>query len=782
MKYLLPIFLVLLVAITGQAQSQKYPLVKTTKAAYFDKSKPLREVAPHIPGIRDRSWKEGIVENKFIPPMEQRSPATGDPVVQKKAGTLMTRGPIQNFDGVGNVNGVLPPDTDGDVGPDHYFQMINLSFSIYDKEGNQLYGPANNSTLWDGFVGSWTGTNDGDPILLYDEEADRWIASQFAVNTSDNTFWELVAISETSDPLGAYYRYAFQYDLFNDYPKIGIWPNAYVVTFNMFSNNGFEEIAVAAYDREAMLTGDPEASQQVFSLGNGYFAALPADFDGPLPPEGAPNYLVHMKRYGSVSIQLFEVNIDWEFPENSSVDLTQTIPVSAFSTSSIGVPQPNTPNRLDDFSGQAMHRLQYRNFGDYEVLMLNHAVYVSSQGTYGLRWYELRKDTNDWELYQEGTFAPNDSLNRWMGSIAMNGNGDIALGYSVSSSEKYPSIRYVARTADAPLGVMNTEEVEVVQGVSSQANYSRWGDYATMSVDPVNDSTFWFTTEYMKYGWKTRIASFNLDEILAPVINAGPDTAICNNNYFNTGHATSQNAASYEWTSSGDGVFVPSNTELDVNYIRGNEDMINGGASIYVEVTGYDPELTAIDSLYLTIVNKQVIEMINDTIICDDQNYETDALVENASSVYWSTSGDGNFEDATSVLTTYYPGQQDIQNGSVDLTLTAYPLEPCEDEESEVIELGFTICSSLEGTEQIISDVWVSPNPSNGFFNIVLSEAFDANTVVTITSVNGQVVYQKELKKLQSDLQVDLKDAPRGIYFIQVEDKETTLSRKIILQ
>ena len=148
-----------------------------------------------------------------------------------------------------------PPDTDGDVGLNHYFQMINLSFAIWDKQGNLLYGPVDNSTLWNGFIGPWTGTNDGDPIVLYDEAADRWMASQFAINTSNGTYWQLVAVSATSDPLGSYNRYAFQMPAFNDYPKLSVWTDGYYATFNMFGS--YTRVGVAAFERDAMLAGEP---------------------------------------------------------------------------------------------------------------------------------------------------------------------------------------------------------------------------------------------------------------------------------------------------------------------------------------------------------------------------------------------------------------------------------------------------------------------------------------------------------------------------------------------
>lgn len=180
-----------------QVNAQLTPIV--TKAKYFDKTPPLREMKLIVPGVRDRSWKDNVIENKLeLPGCNPEYRNTGpDPVWQNNFGKQKNNEPIYNFDGTGNVNDVLPPDTDGDVGLNHYFQIVNFAFQIFDKEGNSLYGPADNSTLWSGFIGPWTGHNDGDPIVAYDELADRWIASQFALECTGNTYWELVAVSAT---------------------------------------------------------------------------------------------------------------------------------------------------------------------------------------------------------------------------------------------------------------------------------------------------------------------------------------------------------------------------------------------------------------------------------------------------------------------------------------------------------------------------------------------------------------------------------------------------------
>ena len=499
--------LFLLIAMFGFSAlfAQNSPVVQKTK--YFRKTEPLIEMEVIESGPRDRSWKDNIIRNEINIKLEREKkenslPLGPDPVLQDFQGTLMqSRAAIQNFDGIDNVDGVYPPDTDGDVSPDHYFQMINLSFAIWDKDGNKLYGPVANSTLWNGFIGPWTGTNDGDPIVLYDEEADRWLASQFAINTGNGTYWELVAISETSDPLGSWYQYAFQYPAFNDYPKFGIWHDAYYASFNMFGND-YVRAAVSAYERDKMLAGDSAARMILFDLppGSDPFSLLPADFDGDEPDPAEPNYFIYFNDdqwgYPQDQLRIYEFDVDWTNPASSTFLEAYTLPTAPFDSELCSAPrgrcidQPNTNTKLESLSDRMMYRLQYRDFGSYQVMVTNHTVDVGG-GQAGIRWYELRNnnDGNGWIIHQQGTYAP-DEHNRWMGSIAMNANGEIALGYTVSSDEISPSVRYTAQTPDADSGIMNIAEVELVSGSGAQTSISRWGDYSMMSVDPSDDTTF----------------------------------------------------------------------------------------------------------------------------------------------------------------------------------------------------------------------------------------------------------------------------------------------------
>ena len=560
-NYFLSIILSLLVFLPVsilQAQGQPQAPDKVISPTHFDISQNLRDVEPIPPGVRTRSWKDNLIKNKmgFLEEFSRPSIMTGpDPVLQDEIGSTRETATVgQNFAGVSNLNGVAPPDTDGDVGPNHYFQMINLSYAVWDKNGNQLLAPADNQTIWEGFDNGqpYDNANDGDPIVLYDEYADRWLVSQFAVNTSNNKYYELVAISTTPDPTGSWYRYAFEFDNMPDYPKFGIWPDGYYLSINQFANgSSWAGGGIAVFDRNAMINGDATATALFWNLGTSYGSLLPADCDGTLPPSGSPNYFVNL---GTNLLRVWEVSVDWNTTSNSTATLVSSLTTASFSNSSISISQPGTSTKLDNLADRLMYRLQYRNFGDHQSMVTNHTVNVGS-GRAGIRWYELRNTGSGWSIYQQGTYAPNDGDSRWMASIAMNGNGDIGIGYSVSGSSTYPSIRVAGQTAGAPsgLGVLDIPETVIVDGGASQTGVSRWGDYSMISVDPSDDATFWYTTEYSTGGWNwvTRIASFSFSAPTPtpPVANFTADaTNISTGGGVNFQDQSTGNPTSWSWS------------------------------------------------------------------------------------------------------------------------------------------------------------------------------------------------------------------------------------------
>ncbi|NUM43460.1 MAG: carboxypeptidase regulatory-like domain-containing protein, partial [Anaerolineales bacterium] len=453
-----------------------------------------------------------------------------------------TPSPLFTFEAQGNFNQYTPPDTDGDVGPNHYIQMVNVSFAIYDKSGNLLSGPTPFNDLFNGAGGNCEADNSGDPIVLYDELADRWILTQFAVNSGQDMCY---AVSQTGDPLGSYYLYEFgPLPDFPDYPKIGVWPDAYY----MGTNSGFPNAYYAyAFDRVKMLAGQP-ATYQAFGGYPNFM--MPADVDGTTPPPaGTPGKFYTMLDAGYPNhpagvdrITFYEFDVDWTTPGNTTFTLDQEYPIAAYNYTVCGffvqncIPQPGTGQTIDSLSYWPMFRLAYRNLGSYEAMVGNFTVDLDNTNKAAIRWFEMRDEGAGWNLYQEGTYAPN-SDHRWMGSIAMDGSGNIALGYSVSSTTTAPSIRYATRLRTDPLGTLQAEATGLAS-TGVQTGVVRWGDYSAMSVDPADSCTFWYTTEYHEtsdtgFSWNTRVIVFKLPECtgaLGPdfTLTVTPDTqAVC---------------------------------------------------------------------------------------------------------------------------------------------------------------------------------------------------------------------------------------------------------------
>jgi hypothetical protein len=422
--------------IAGLAQSR----MTVRRDVHRDVSAPLREMILHAPPPSLEKHEAEPVRRIPLPPgltqleedsVRQRTVVPFTPVV----GT--------SFEGLGagqygfTVNSA-PPDTNGTVGATQYVQWVNSSFAIFNKSSGALIaGPTAGNTLWSGFGGGCQTNNDGDPVVLYDKAAQRWVFSQFSVTTTP--FLQCIAVSTTSDATGTYNRYSFQYGNFDDYPKMGVWSDGYYETFNMFNGNTFVGADACSYNRTAMLAGSA-ATQVCFQQGSSVGGLLPSDIDGTTaPPAGSPNYMVY---FGTNNLNLFKFHVDFNTPANSTFTGPTVIPVAAFSPLCAGgtcVPQAGTTQQLDSLADRLMYRPAYRNFGTHESLVVNHSVTAGSGG--GVRWYEIQNPSGTPTVAQQSTFAP-DSNYRWMGSIAMDQAGDMAVGYSVSRSSLHPTIRY----------------------------------------------------------------------------------------------------------------------------------------------------------------------------------------------------------------------------------------------------------------------------------------------------------------------------------------------------
>ena len=512
---------------------QSYPPT-VSKGQLLGSIPALRDLKPHtapshVP-TKLAQKRNYFFANKLNNPDPQ--PKNGDPLAKNSANNREGGPEIipgLNFEGIRDNTGVTPPDPTGDIGKNHYVQMTNASggswLQAWDKTtGQSVLGPMLSSTIW-GQVG--TGSI-GDPIVQYDQDAERWIIMELQGFFTNEL---LIAVSDNSDPTGSWKAYRFQTLGFGDYPKLYVWHNAYIITVNEITSGN--ECSGYALERSAILAGEPSFDLYRFVMPNylaiAYQPATGADWEGgPPPPAGSPGYIFRVYDDswdgGQDHIQIWEVNVDWNNPTQSSITGPDKIFPTPFETKvcyggglfdCIEQPDPSAP-RITALENIIMYRAPYRNFGAYESVVFNHVTDVSGVvgegGDAAVRWYELRKQGGgDWQIYQEGTYAPDLVTNRFMGTICTDEAGNIALGYTGASQFTNPGLYLTGRRQSDPLGDMPVEEYTLIAG--EQSHYDqRWGDYSNMSVDPEDGRTFWFTGEYQPTGatWGTRIGSFKV--------------------------------------------------------------------------------------------------------------------------------------------------------------------------------------------------------------------------------------------------------------------------------
>jgi hypothetical protein len=594
---------------------------------FFGESLPLREIdadkafadlregrggelgAKEVLNRLDVMRKESKLASDKAPALQR---AIGDPVAQMAFGSTDTPMPRQSFEGTGNFdNGALtgfviwPPDNDGDIGRDYYVQMNNVVFEIFDKKtGATVLGPLPNVAIWSSAIDPDTGlplsicgkSNDGDPIVLYDQQAKRWVMTQFAIGGFEDGppfvggygGYQCIAVSTSSDPMGSYYLYEFEITPgdgsipefgLNDYPKFGIWPDGLYLSTNEFVASpstgfafSFQGASATAIDKWAMYAGMPANALKFFlpaatdPAESFHFQLQPSNWEGNKKPkirgQTAPNIFIQNMDYetwGPLSVVQPDGIHHWAFytnfrsPERSRFVDLGLIETPAFDSYGgfvydffgLGVLQPGDVQNLDVLAQFTMTNANYRSFGQYDAIVGNVATCLLPNGDLctdeefdtfpggqiATRWFELRRDNpghrsahnTGWYLYQAGTWAP-DADSRWMGSATMDRKGNIALGYSVSSTATFPSVRFAAREADDPMGILGTEQ-SCVEGTASQTAVlssgpvTRWGDYSTINVDPKDECTFWYTNEFYDSGiddcfpggcWKTQICSFKM--------------------------------------------------------------------------------------------------------------------------------------------------------------------------------------------------------------------------------------------------------------------------------
>ena len=557
-------------ALAAAAPGGAAPKPKFTTAAAFDVSPPVTLL---VPSSGEAALPPGNTRSGNAPVAAGDTGYAGDAAIQTAGfAAIAAAGPLANFEGLSNQDNfdifggrVNPPDPVGDVGPNHYVEMVNLVFGIYDKAGNELIAPVDTGTLWAGFSIEDCTDPSGDPIVLYDQTTDRWLLSQFTTRGLDPPFtapfYNCVAISTSGDPTGSYYRYAFitQPDeedggyFFPDYPKYGVWTNSYLMTTRDFGFDDRYGISIYALEKNKMVNGQAKARAVQYFLEEGEVpladigdGLLPADIDGNRRPKAlAAAPIVGTQDdgggYGATSdaLNIYDLAVQWANVPTSSLSGPVKLPTASFdSIFPCGVVPSTTPGTaanardclpqpgitdgsrfLDilSYRQRPTNRLAYRNFGTYETMVTNQSV-EAAPGAAGVRWYELRRTNGVYSIYQQGTYAPGDGVHRWMGSAAMDRNGNIALGYSVvNGTTVFPGIRYTGRLAGDPLGQMTVAEGTIINGSGVQTTTnSRWGDYTSLNVDPVDDCTFWYVNEYYTMagqqsspaGWQNRVGTF----------------------------------------------------------------------------------------------------------------------------------------------------------------------------------------------------------------------------------------------------------------------------------
>ncbi len=630
----------------------------TGRGVFLGETKALRDIPP-LTAEEMQAIKEKAETKQFNKKLHYREypyadialPKGPDAAWQKTMGKSPDGGkaPIQNFEGQSSP--YYPPDCGGTVGPNHFFQTVNCTYAIYNKTGTKLAGPSNLNTLFNGVTGS--NYNDGDPVVLYDEQADRYLFTEFSISGSNDHM--MIAVSTTPDPTGTYYAYSFDVADTPDYPKFSVWQDGYYMGDNNSSGND-----IYVFERSQMLAG--AASPQMVAFNNswrpgsvdGFMCVPPVDNDGAFAPAGSPGLFIAMAddafNSGTDQLWIYELAVNWTNTSSSTFNRVQQVNVTPFDSNFgnnwTNIKQMGTSQEVDAVPQVIMNVPQYRNFGTYQTIVCCHTVDVDNTDHAGVRWYELRKTppATTWVVRQQGTYAP-DAHSRWMGSIMLNGFNEIGVGYSISSSTMYPGIRYCGQTAAEyanASGVLDFPEDIIVTGASSQTGVERWGDYAQMSVDPSDDGTFWFTSEYISgSNRKTKIASFLVGPLLPTADFTANNTLPClNNTTVAFTSVTTGNPTVYAWE------FTP-NT---VTYMEGTSAASTNPKVTFNALGNYTVSLTVTNDAGNKTTSKTDYIKVNQananftanatTVVVENNVVFTDASTCAATSWLWNF-GDG---------------------------------------------------------------------------------------------------------------------------------------------
>jgi hypothetical protein len=510
----------LLISAAIYAQEKNSPTEVIT-GTFIGETLPLRDYPIHNPNVYGSSEITIVPQQvNVIQEENRRSSVTIIPNLQTEPGGITALPIIQNFQGANQgQSGYLPPDPTGAVGPNHYVHSVNSIVKIFDKTGNLLYGPINLSS----FLG--ISSNNGDPIVLYDQLADRWFVSEFG--SLGSNLGLAIGVSVTNDPTGAYNVYQFDMGSFPDYPHYGLWHDGYYGTAN-YSN--LNKTAAFVMERDVMLAGGSNPKVVLFDLPGvisnslNVKSAEPANLLGTELNTDLPGYITYLQDDGWAAaitfdhLKVWEIDMNWNIPDNSTISDPLVIPTDPFDAGEVfgngngAIRQPNTSQRLSGQGGIVSFATNYRAFEDHNSWLITFNTFIDANETGGIRWIELRNDeVSPWEIFQEGTYSIDDGHSRLMSSSAMDAEGNIALAYTTASTELPVSLRYTGRYDGDPLGQMTLAESIIIDGPGVRTNTNRYGDYAHMTMDTDN-FTFWTTADYFSSNnfWATRIASFRV--------------------------------------------------------------------------------------------------------------------------------------------------------------------------------------------------------------------------------------------------------------------------------
>jgi len=739
------------------ATAQQTPIqgAQTLHAHFRGKTKPLRDLAAMPGSSREKQIAKKANKPNFMPPNfinyrrqahvnPNALPQGEDPIRQSSQYRTINSviEPRVVFEGIDEANGNAGvPDTNGEISAQYFFQIINASFfRIFDRDGTPLTSVTSANTLWNE-IGEQSFS---DPVVMYDEDADRWLLTDLG-----NIDLVLYGVSETADPLGAWNLYSFNAPGFTDYPKYGIWPNAYILT----TNEGASNYPVYAFNRQQMLNGESTIDVQrieIPGLDGGFPTATPMDWNSPMAPPSDEVFVVRLNddSWGngidSDQIEVWTINIDWETAANTTTSSTflQTAPYDTDGCSVSGggfacIPQPGTSQGIDGIMTIIMNNVAYWNYGTHESAVLTFSVNAGNDVA-GIRWMELRREPgSDWTIYQEGTYAPDDGVHRFIGSIAINGKGDIGLAYSVSGENTFPSLRYTGRNANDPLGQMTIDEYEFATGESSR-NGDRYGDYAKMSIDPVDDS-FWFTSEYMVSdgAYSTKIVNF---VIRKDTLDLSP---IALNSPQNSPDLTDSEEVSIQIKNIG----LDTAIHFSVGYIFGNNASVIEDATIDTLLPDSVYTHTFIPTVDMSIVGDYEFKIFS--IFGDDQNTENDTLTVKRQKVARFDAAITNIEGLDGILcdsTTI--ASLGLTNFGAD-TLTSVTIE---------YQLNGGITQSLNWTgslaygEHTLLDVLLEPLVTGT--NIIATNILNPNGTADEIPANDH--YTKEFRVLLNGISVAL--------------------------